>query len=116
MKKVVYQQRRIIIIDDVIQRELIDVNIVLLQLKNRILKELFNEDFKNINFVVNDMDIVCCIFILYLNKIEFDFIFLQLFCLSCVDVDENMMIILKLKVVKMRNIVEFLELLFIICK
>lgn len=116
MKKAAYQQRRIIIIDDVIQRELTDANIVLSQLKNRISKELSNEDSKNTNSVVNDTDIVCRISILYPNKTEFDFIPLQSFRPSCADVDENMMTTLKSKAVKMRNIAESLEPLSIICK
>lgn len=116
MKKAAYQQRRISIIDDVIQRELTDANIVLSQLKNRITKELSNEDSKNTNSVVNDTDIVCRISILYPNKTEFDFIPLQSFRPSCADVDENMMTILKSKAVKLSNIAESLEPLSIICK
>lgn len=109
MKEAAYQERRIIIIDDVIQREITDANIVLSQLKNRISKELSNGDSKNTNSVVTDTDIVCRISILYPNKTEFDFIPLQSFRPSCADVDENMMTTLKSKAVKMRNITESLE-------
>lgn len=108
MKEAAYQERRIIIIDDVIQREITDANIVLLQLKNRISKELSNGDSKNNNSVVTDTDIVCRISILYPNKTEFDFIPLQSFRPSCADVDENKMTTLKSKAVKMRNITESL--------
>lgn len=112
MEKAAYQQRIIIIMDDVIQRELSDTNIVLVQLKNRI----SDEDSENITSAVTDMDILCRISKLYPNKAEFDFIPLQSFRPSCADVDEKMMTTLKSKALKMRIITESLKDVFKMCK
>lgn len=116
IEKGAYQQRIIIIMDDVIQRELSDANIVLVQLKNRISNKLSDEDSKNISSAVTDTDILCRISKLYPNKAEFDFIPLQSFRPSCADVDEKMMTTLKSKAVKMRNIAKSLKHLSKICK
>lgn len=116
MKKAAYQQRRISIMDDVIQMELTDAYIGLSQLKNRISKELSNEDSENIHSVVTDAEILRRISKLYPNKAEFDFIPLQSFCPNCADVDEKMMTTLKSKAVKMRKIAESLGPLHAVCK
>lgn len=116
MKKAAYQKRRISIMDDVIQMELTAANIGLSQLKNRISKELSNEDSENIHSVVSDAEILRRISKLYPNKEEFDFIPLQSFCPNCADVDEKKMTTLKSKAVEMRNIAESLEPMYAVCK